>query len=468
MIEFYLYPKGFMYIMDIVLAFMIVTQIMIINKTSLKLVYKDKYNADFVLEILLLLYIFIKAFIIACIQWNAYRNNIIGINLDLYEYILTLSIWLSCIVINSRVKSISTIIAAIAVSTNLPFIRYLSLPYSSFLHIISACLLFGRAILKYIGLSEELKVKFSFLSIKEAIDKLDVPVMYYNEKSHIVLCNFKMEELMIGFTGRIYRNGEEFIKELEKFRFKDYGVYSGEEDLLICRTLNGKVLRFKRSYIKNKKTYTELVVTDITKEWETIEQLSADKKLLQHKSEAIKEEINHRRDVLKQEEELRARIRVHDVLGQKIAFFLHGIRNGQSVDFDALQEIGEILNTAIKKEHNDVHIELESLKRLILNMGIELDIEGSLPEDEEKAWVFMNILTEAVSNAIRHAFANKIDIRFYEDEKHYKMGIVNDGFESENKRIGGGISEMKRKVRELDGTLTISHNPFTIKVAVKR
>ncbi len=468
MIEFYLYPNSAMYIVDVLLSFIIIAQIMLINATSLKLVYKYKYNAEFALEILLLVHIFIKAFIIACIQWNAYRNNIVEINLDIIEYVLIAAIWVACFAVNAEEKALSIWVAAVAVSINLPLIRYLRLPYSSYIHILSAALIFGRAIVKYIRLSKELKYKFSFLSIKEAIDKLEVPVMFCNDKSHIVLSNFNMEELMKSFTGRIYRNGAEFIKELEQFRFKEYGNYSKEDDLLICRAMDGNVWRFKKSYIKNKKIYTELVATDITKEWEFIEQLHTDKKLLQQKSEAIKDEINHRRDVLKQEEELRARIRIHDVLGQRIAFFLHEIRNGQNVDFEALEEIGEILKTAIKKEHNDVHIELESLKRLILNMGIELNIQGELPSDENKARVFMDILSEAVSNAIRHAFANKIDISFDEDEHYYKMGIVNDGFESGSKRIGGGISEMKRKVRELDGSLSIAYNPFSIKIVVKR
>lgn len=96
--------------------------------------------------------------------------------------------------------------------------------------------------------------------------------------------------------------------------------------------------------------------------------------------------------------------------------------------------------------------------------------EGSLPEDDDAASVFVNIVREAATNAAKHAQAKHVDVNISRIGNVTLLRVVNDGMPAPaNLRMGCGIPGMRRVAEAIGGTFGVSSNdPFTIEVHLER
>ena len=72
------------------------------------------------------------------------------------------------------------------------------------------------------------------------------------------------------------------------------------------------------------------------------------------------------------------------------------------------------------------------------------------------------IIQELVSNALKHAKANQIDIHFTKDEDHLTVIVEDDGVgfvEQGAGHKGIGLTNIEKRVKEMDGTFAIEGNP---------
>ena len=97
-------------------------------------------------------------------------------------------------------------------------------------------------------------------------------------------------------------------------------------------------------------------------------------------------------------------------------------------------------------------------------------MKGSLPEDDDAASVFVNIVREAATNAAKHAQAKHVDVNISRIGNVTLLRVVNDGMPAPaNLRMGCGIPGMRRAVEAIGGTFDVSSNdPFTIEVHLER
>ena len=127
----------------------------------------------------------------------------------------------------------------------------------------------------------------------------------------------------------------------------------------------------------------------------------------------------------------------HDIIGQNLSI-LHQY----------------LINDKTGKE------DIEEIKFMINKMFV--------PDDTYKATILFEIIREAVTNAIKHAGSNKIDINISEDEKNTIMVINNNGRKpNENIIEHDGIKGMRRRIKKINGNIFINtNNGFEIKVVV--
>jgi signal transduction histidine kinase len=101
---------------------------------------------------------------------------------------------------------------------------------------------------------------------------------------------------------------------------------------------------------------------------------------------------------------------------------------------------------------------------------VAFDFVGDLPDAQEGAKLMMNIIREAVTNAVRHGFATVITAEIETDEKGHLLTITNDGqLPARPITERGGLTGMKKRLEPYGGTLMIELDPcFTLKARLPK
>lgn len=111
---------------------------------------------------------------------------------------------------------------------------------------------------------------------------------------------------------------------------------------------------------------------------------------------------------------------------------------------------------------------LETLCRLMQEIGVTLIIDGNLPAKESLAWLGMDIITEAVTNSVRHGLASEVYISLGQSGGNLSMRITDNGIPPKSEPVeGGGLSSIRRKVGLFDGSVRVETKPrFVLSVFI--
>ena len=103
---------------------------------------------------------------------------------------------------------------------------------------------------------------------------------------------------------------------------------------------------------------------------------------------------------------------------------------------------------------------LSTLIQTAHSFGITVEEEGQIPRCKDVERLFLEAATEALTNAVRHAGAKVLYIRFFEDDTNYYVSFRNDGKLPEDTITeGGGLSSLRRKVETKGAEMQIVCRP---------
>ncbi len=186
-----------------------------------------------------------------------------------------------------------------------------------------------------------------------------------------------------------------------------------------------------------------------------------------------------------QEQRLRISRDLHDNIGSQLTFIISSIDNlkyGFSEISDKLgnklsgisnfttQTIYELRDTiwAMNKESitfEDLQARISNFIEHAKNASESTEFSFQINKDVDETHVFtsvegMNIyriIQEAVNNALKYAHADEIDVNISKKENHYQIEIIDNGkgFDTETVELGNGLSNMKKRAREIGGMLQI-------------
>ena len=172
-------------------------------------------------------------------------------------------------------------------------------------------------------------------------------------------------------------------------------------------------------------------------------------------------------------EVLDSRARLHDILSQRLSLtrvLLSGLEKTHVEK--QLEEIKGLLASVgqdlLYEPELTPQARLEQLIRLYQTIGIDIACEGRLPASDKISDAFVKILREALSNALRHAGATRIFVRFDEGESSHEMTVSNNGScTSEPPKEGNGIQNMRARLESLDGSMMIeTESGFVIRICI--
>lgn len=316
-----------------------------------------------------------------------------------------------------------------------------------------------------------IQTQVSALSIIHAVDTLHTGVLFSEKNGYTLLSNHQMQKLMISLTGKVFRNSIVFYDMLlsnqNSSRFKKTEL-DGEIVYLLA---DGSAWMFTKTEISFlMQSYIHISATDVTKLWTLTAKLQLQEQELNHKSNELKKAIANLHILSEKREIDKAKMRAHDILGQRLSVLLRIIENGSDLDHDLLTSLSKGLLAELKVENSEIgpYDELKRIQKVFQVIGVDINFQGKLPNNSEQAALFIDVIRESCTNAVRHALATQINIRAGAIGDKINLTINNNGH-APNTSItpGNGIKAMRKKVFAQGGNLNIIHYPlFTLSVVL--
>lgn len=473
--DLYFYPLGFEMVFPIVIAMGVISQTvaMVYGLYRYESTWREMKSRD-LLEIAIL----IQVILMAALQAEAMLRLGGGYGPEPYwalQRYLVFALVAILALLNAKGTKLwyPLLIIPVAVLT-LPFVEDAMGKGFLILFCIVEIYFIMRAIHMIILCRREIKEDISASSVNIAIDSLHTGILFCKESGFTMLVNTKMKELMVLMTGRVYRNGKDFYQEalIEGNCLPGCEKKDMEGDV-VYQVPNGRIYMFTKSDIHIKqRTYVQLSASDVTVQWKTIEELRKKNEELRLKGEELQDAIRNIQDICYEEESLRIKSRFHDVLGQRIALLLRGLREDQIPDENLLADFSQdflknILETGMDQS---ISTQIFAMKQTMKTMGVDLHISGQFPEDGEEGHVINDIIMEATTNAVRHGLATDIYIHGDQRENGFFMTIRNNGMQPDEPiEEGGGITQMRNKLEALGGTLHVTELPeFELIVSIPK
>jgi signal transduction histidine kinase len=85
---------------------------------------------------------------------------------------------------------------------------------------------------------------------------------------------------------------------------------------------------------------------------------------------------------------------------------------------------------------------------------LHIDTDERLPEPFEVALYY--VVCEALTNALKHAYATVVRIDLNEEDGHVRLRVRDNGVGGADPTRGSGLVGLDHRVRELGGTLDIT------------
>ncbi len=186
-----------------------------------------------------------------------------------------------------------------------------------------------------------------------------------------------------------------------------------------------------------------------------------------------------------QEQRLRISRDLHDNIGAQLTFIISSIDNLKYGFTDISEKLGNKLTSisnftsqtiyelrdtiwAMNKENitfEDLQARIANFIEHAKNASETTEFSFQIDKDVDEAQVFssvegMNIyriIQEAVNNALKYASADEIEVNISKEEKQYHINVTDNGkgFDTNTIEMGNGINNMKKRAREIGGTIKI-------------
>jgi len=310
---------------------------------------------------------------------------------------------------------------------------------------------------------KEIRANLSALSVRNAIDSLHTGVMFYKRNGYIILANTRMQQLMRAIVGKVMGNGRKFYDMLTLGYinpgclitwFEGQNVILLPDDTAWMLTMAELMIRRRR--------YTQLTATDVSERWRLTAEMQRQNEQLLRRQTELSQLIDNLHNISRKKEIQTAKLRAHDILGERLTLLLRAIRNEQPPDYSAIRSLAQGLICELKGARNTPSPwdELNILRQTFESIGVETVFNGNLPADNVKGQLIADIAREAVTNAVRHGFASQINFHMDELDGNFRLVIKDNGHPPTGAfKEGVGISGMREKIKPIGGTLDITVDP---------
>mgnify|MGYP000863683566 CR=1 FL=1 len=299
-------------------------------------------------------------------------------------------------------------------------------------------------------------------SIREALDNLPRGLCFSDEKGIPLLINRKMYQLAEEATGKLCRNAEEMWREILELEGQKCiePLYKG--NISAFRWTDGNIWQFSRTELTlQNQRYIQTTATDITRLYTLTEELEKNNSVLDKQYKRLKNLLNEIVQITQEEAILASKVKIHKELGEcLLAARRYLILKQPDKDifkfFEQWHEIITFMESKLKEEKKTSDYAMRELIEAACALGCTITFEGGTQEDAGHYPILKNAIREAMTNAVRHAGANKLMVHM-EIEEDTLYAIMKDNGNSSITSIseGSGLTALRSRIEKAGGNMEI-------------
>ena len=253
-------------------------------------------------------------------------------------------------------------------------------------------------------------------AVKEGFDTLPAAICYFDRNGLLRLINHRMQEIAAVLCGCDLQT----LTDLEQaLHSPGGGVQLRDEAARIYAFPDGTVYHFAVRPVQDKYgiPYTEVMATDVT-------QLAALHAALQQENERLadanrraKRLYDNMPDIVREEEILKMKMRVHDDIGHTLLAARRALRHEHDltrIKSEAAEWESSISLLCRARQEDAAEDPLTCMQRRAAVLGAAVQLRGAYPAARATRELYALILRECTSNAVRHAGATEL----YADSEH--------------------------------------------------
>lgn len=306
-------------------------------------------------------------------------------------------------------------------------------------------------------------------AVKEAVDYLPMGVCLCEPDGRIVLSNLKIRGDFRKMTGQPLVSGSQLRELMEDAREE-----GGQQ---IIRMDDGSTFLLSEEAIEvDGLPYGQFKVVDVTEQARLTSELEGKNVKLREIQCRMKAYQVRAADMYMDQEMLAARVAVHDGLGSLLLHCRYYFEHPESVDEGELLKMMKQTNQYLLREIEDPEIsrdEMDDALRLADGIGVQVEIDGSIPDNETARTLLANVIRECAANTVKHAGGDMLRISVADRgirngantgspdaENGYRMICTNNGLPPENPiQETGGLYLLRCMTEEAGGTISIQGQP---------
>ncbi|MGM9947282.1 hypothetical protein [Floccifex sp.] len=287
--------------------------------------------------------------------------------------------------------------------------------------------------------------KISKNMIKEAFDHLPMGVCFFDKNGWVTLCNHQMNRLIFDILGKDIQ----CVEDMKIFFEPNQSVFISNQK--VWSFTNTKV------FTKTHEEYIQLMACDVTELYQRQMELKQENEKLKEYGKRMRILSRNIQTLIKEEETLNMKIKVHDDIGRSLIVsrqFIQEQKDIREFDLSIWKNAFHLLNQEEQNSWKNVLHQAHSI-------GIEIKMNGKLPENKILKDCIIKIIKECMNNAVKHAKAKHlyVTIDYFDNQIHCLM--TNDGLcVSHPIQMKGGLLSLNNRIQSLKGTMEIKENTY--------
>lgn len=231
-------------------------------------------------------------------------------------------------------------------------------------------------------------------------------------------------------------------------------------------------LRYKENDDAPESMRLQLWGEDLSEDYALARQLVDENAELEEATRGLRESIEEAGALVAQQDIVGTRLRLHDVLAQRLTFVRHFLAEGVG-EVQRTRALSQMLTSLGEDLRADTSTPTAARLGMIVSgcalMGTRCEVSGPFPEDEDVASVLMSVLSQAVVNAVLHAEAEHITVRFSQSQSAWTMTITNPITDAVDVVEKTGLAGMRTRVEALGGWMRVhADTSFVVRVCIPR
>lgn len=297
---------------------------------------------------------------------------------------------------------------------------------------------------------------FGFNVIKESFDQLPTATCFFDSTGGVVLCNRRMYEL----SQYLLHSSIQYLAEAEQaLASPPDGVVPIAHAENTYQFPDQTIWKFEKRIVTDryKETYTQLTAADVTQLHQALTQFAIDNHKLAQDAEKLKELSKTVEAVAREKEALAAKSAMHDSLASCITVtkqFLAG-----DLDRISAEVVLREWEKSIAFRDSVLEPAKDSLYHAAKSSGVTIRITGKIPDGDMSELIY-TAMQVCLTNAVQYAKATELAACISENDDNVTVMIRNNGKQPEQPvRDGGGLTNLRRRIEAVGGTMRIQSLP---------